>query len=903
MALFARKNKNANDAGSQSGDVQYDMPIAPNAPGSSSGAPSVTTSPSPSNGTFNGDAFSPDEEEALYQAAVGKGKTKKKRAVRTSRGLKGGSVVGLNIGNETIKAVELRGKGTDVAVTAIGSVATPPDCLSNGVILNPVSLASALRDLFAQSGIKSRNVITSVSGSGALVVRVLEVPRMSDADLVENINTDLERYIPFPPNEVVKDFRPLRELPSDPDAPNMEVLLAAAQNEVIDQHLQVLNDAKIQPQAIDVEPLAAARAVFYNTPQNGSDGLVDYSQATALVNIGATNTEISVLRGDILVFTRSVPVGGQALTQALADTLGMSWPDAEQLKIDMGDALAPSTQNDTHGANGASTSGEWNEFDQIGGANADYSQSDNFDDLMSTVNYGATPVNAVVTSTTTSATASATSVNSTTEPDPFSSDFFESGPNDEPTGNDPQTQHRQKQDDSGEGSGGKERLPSFDLSRFNFSEEERIVDEDIPTTPPDEPDTTVRPVSVADVAAAISTMSAGAPIQAESPDFVAPATTSSPRVVSSQAPISGDATLPAISNDPAISDVARVSASDEATNLPGVLDFPMAGEEDFSSVAPSGQMYGMNSPEDPDLISFPSLPYGLRAAGEENDLFEDEDALPTMTDEDDEDAPLFSANDELIELPSLAADQATTPTASGAIPPLSPTASFDAPSGGQSSATTSQSATPSSTAPTTPVESVFDFSDVAPAENKVDDFESAFADMIGDTTTSTAKATATPATAPTVTPPAFAMNPSIAPEQSDFDLDQYATPTGADNFGIDDFGFGMGASDSGALTPAKVHEVLQPRLAELVAEIRRSLEYFSSRYPDASVQRIVLVGGGARLPNIDALLTQEIGIPSVVDRPLSRVPLRVANLPNTFVDEQGATFAVATGLALRDLVS
>ena len=850
MALFARKNKNAPAANDPNGTAVANAVATP---------PDTSSNGAVVNGAaVNGAAFSSDDEDALFKKAAGRKGRKSNKPTRVSRGLKGGAVVGLNIGNESIKAVELRGKGLDVAVTAVGSIATPPDCLSNGVILNPVSLSSALRDLFVQNGIKSRNVISSVSGSGALVVRVLEVARMSDAELAEHMNTDLERYVPFPPNEVVKDYRPLRELPTDPDAPNMEVLLAAAQNEVIDQHLAVLKDAKIEPQAIDVEPLAAARAIFYDA--NNSEPVVDYNAATAVVNIGATNTEISVLRGDILVFTRSVPIGGQALTQALCDTLGMAWPDAEQTKFEMGDALPPhSGETPT-----ATDDNDWSAFgDDTQDANGDA--------------------------------------------DPFSSGFYNDGPNadGEPNGSDPQVQQHQKQDgdeqtpNANSESGAKEpRLPDFDLTRFNFSEEEGEVDEAIPTTPveaSDEGESGVengegfapKPVSVADVAAAISTMSSGRAVPV-SPDIIAPATSSTRSDFdNSLLPAIDDVNAQNANRDAAS---APVFDEDDTSRLPGVLDFPMAGEDEgLSGMAPSGQMYGMDSPEDPDLISFPTLPTGLIAAGRESDMVYGEDALPTMTDEDDETSP--RANEQNINFPSIAALIDVSPGQFGE----TPTSSADAGNVADSAPNTQ-----------TPFESVFDFSDTSAPAAPIDDFESAFADMIGDapSTSTVPGASATIAT-PSVSPSAFAMDATLAPEQSDFDLDQFATPSSgsSDSFGIDDFGFGMAGGDSGALTPLKVYEVLQPRLQELVAEIRRSLEYFASRYPDAGVQRIVLVGGGARLPNMDAMLTQEIGIPTVIDRPLSRLKLQVPNLPSDFVDEQGATFAVATGLALRDLVS
>ena len=184
-----------------------------------------------------------------------------------------GSAVGLNIGNATIKAVELSGNGNVISVTGIGMIETPAESIDNGVVMNEGALGNAINTLFKTAGIKGRRVTTSVSGTGALVVRVIEVPRMSDSELDENMATDVDRYIPFPPSEVVMDYHALRELPTGPDPSNMEVLLAAAQREVIDLNLKVLQGAKLQPHAIDVEPLSVGRALTHG--HVGPDGTSD----------------------------------------------------------------------------------------------------------------------------------------------------------------------------------------------------------------------------------------------------------------------------------------------------------------------------------------------------------------------------------------------------------------------------------------------------------------------------------------------------------------------------------------------------------------------------------------------------------------------------------------------------
>ena len=864
MALFAKKSKSTDEA------APVSMPMAPGASGATS-PPADMPDIRPIPDAFPGDA-----------APAKKGGRRKKGAsnnvVRSApRGIKGGVVVGLNIGNDTIKAVEVRGRGSEAVVTAVGMIATPTESLSNGIVMSPGALSSSIRQLFAQSGIRTRNVISSVSGGSALVVRVLEVPKMSDSELADNMNMDLERYVPFPPTDVVKDFRALRELPSDPDAPNMEVLLAAAQGETIDLHLKVLQGAKLTPQAIDVEPLASARALFYGSQNNNgvangnSNGGAlmpnvagDYNDATALINIGATSTEISVLRGDVLVFTRSVPNGGNALTQAIADHLGLAWPDAERMKREMGDALPPHNPN----AAVATTSDEddWSAFGDPDDASANTVQTTPVQTTtVQTVSMPANDVNAVV-----------APPMAEDEADPFDMDIFNKGPRTD----DPQEGHRQKQDD---------KTPfNFDLSRFNFSEEEAEVDDDIPTHPVEADDNPATPL----------TQTSTRIVASDAP--AAPA--------SAVSPANADAQNPNVL--PTFAAPGQESATASSDQVLPTLNFSMAGEdEELSSMAPSGQMYGVGSVDDPELPSFPSLPQGsalpdgLLAPGVESYSDGAEDILPSMADEG-------------VVVPAV---QASAPSVSPVV-----TASAISQEGLIPEIATSSVITPgAATATGAPM---FDFSAPIVTEGSGqagggDDFDSAFADMIAIPATtppvSVVKSTdaappvsqpveAVPgAVAPVATPGSpsspYAVDPAVTAGTSDFDLDEFATQTSTDDsFRMEDFGLGVG--DGGDTTPASVYGILQPQLGELVNEVRRSLEYYASRYPDAGVQRIVLIGGGARLPNMDVLLTQEIGVPSMVHNPLAHVALQAKGLPNGFVDQNGSAFAVALGLALRDLV-
>jgi hypothetical protein len=151
---------------------------------------------------------------------------------------------------------------------------------------------------------------------------------------------------------------------------------------------------------------------------------------------------------------------------------------------------------------------------------------------------------------------------------------------------------------------------------------------------------------------------------------------------------------------------------------------------------------------------------------------------------------------------------------------------------------------------------------------------------------------------------------SAAAPTDDFGTDDFGTSTfgasdtgyGNDEFSdFADFGSGLGGGTEG-ISSETVYSILQPLLDELVAEVRRSLEYYGSRYPDAGVRRITLIGGGAKFTNIDALFTQSLGIPTTVGNPLSRLQMKASQLPPGYAEQNGPVFAVALGLAMRDLV-
>jgi type IV pilus assembly protein PilM len=249
----------------------------------------------------------------------------------------GGSYVGLDIGSTLMKVAEVRRSAKGLEVIALGLARTPIEAYENSVIVDVAAMSKAVKALLKEAGISTKQCVSSVSGQSAVVVRVIEVPKMNPAELKETMNYEVERHVPFASGGggVITDYVPIERPEGVADGQNMEVLLAAAQQDIIDRHVEMLFAAGLKPVAIDVEPLAVGRTLLEMGPIDAQQP----GHTVAIVNIGAGITDVGVYRDRLLCFSRTLPVGGDNFTRAIADHLRVDLETAEKYKYDIGEVM------------------------------------------------------------------------------------------------------------------------------------------------------------------------------------------------------------------------------------------------------------------------------------------------------------------------------------------------------------------------------------------------------------------------------------------------------------------------------------------------------------------------------------------------------------------------------------
>jgi len=230
-------------------------------------------------------------------------------------------LVGLDIGSSAVKAVELKKRGDAYELVNFGLELLEPDMVVDGAIMDALTVSEAIERIFAGNKIKTRNVATSVSGHSVIVKRIT-VSAATGEELNEAMAYEAQQHIPFDISDVNLSYQPLGASSS---GQGTDVMLVAAKREKILNHTNVLGQANKTPCVVDYDGFAT-----FNTFEANYD--VSPDTVVALLNIGASITNIVVGRGGIPLFTRDVSVGGNQYTDILQKELDLSYENAEKLK-------------------------------------------------------------------------------------------------------------------------------------------------------------------------------------------------------------------------------------------------------------------------------------------------------------------------------------------------------------------------------------------------------------------------------------------------------------------------------------------------------------------------------------------------------------------------------------------
>jgi len=183
-------------------------------------------------------------------------------------------------------------------------------------------ILKAVQEMLAEKGIKSRNVNVCAPGFHVFS-KFVKLPPVDAGKVTQIIQYEAQQNVPFPLSEVVWDYQILGSTPSG----ELEVLLVAIKADIVEGLFRVTEAAKMHLQLCDVSPAALCNAFRFNYG--------DLEDCTMLLDIGAETSNLLFFEKG-KVFSRSINLGANSITQDFANESKKKFDVAEKIKIDEG---------------------------------------------------------------------------------------------------------------------------------------------------------------------------------------------------------------------------------------------------------------------------------------------------------------------------------------------------------------------------------------------------------------------------------------------------------------------------------------------------------------------------------------------------------------------------------------
>lgn len=230
---------------------------------------------------------------------------------------------GLDLGTSTIRLVQLRGSGPQKQLVKYAYAPVDSAIALSDSNADQQKVAQILRDLIAQAHISTRNVAVGVP-SQRVFTTVVDIDRLSPAELAKSIRLQADSLIPTPLAESKIDWAVIGDSPKDKT--KVEILLTSVTNEFVEKRLDLLESIGLNVIAFEPDNLALARAL--TAPDSTTPQMV--------LDVGRKSTDLVITMNGAPRLTRAIPTGTESIIHAAVQNLNIDAKQAEQFIFKFG---------------------------------------------------------------------------------------------------------------------------------------------------------------------------------------------------------------------------------------------------------------------------------------------------------------------------------------------------------------------------------------------------------------------------------------------------------------------------------------------------------------------------------------------------------------------------------------
>ena len=224
-------------------------------------------------------------------------------------------LLAVDIGSQSITIAQLNFIENVCELVGVGVMPLPKGSIVDGLVENPEEVSDIIKKIIKSENFTSRYVVSSIPGDHG-VIRKLTLPAKNKEAVVEELLHEVEHEIPFDIEDVRYDYHVIEHKENALDnvwaggsseEKNFDVIVAAVQNEIIDNRFDTLVEAGLTPVVFDLETFASIRSLEF------TKGLSSI-EPCALFNLNDPHSHVSIVSNGHLVFDKKNPVSAHCST-------------------------------------------------------------------------------------------------------------------------------------------------------------------------------------------------------------------------------------------------------------------------------------------------------------------------------------------------------------------------------------------------------------------------------------------------------------------------------------------------------------------------------------------------------------------------------------------------------------
>jgi len=234
--------------------------------------------------------------------------------------------IGLDISDLSLKLVQLDKTGNRIKIQALGKISVPEGLIVGGEIKDQDQVVDIIKKLINKPkyGKVSSDTVSACLPETKTFVKLIEIDKTPN-NLADIIETEIEKHVPMLAEEMYYDWQVIE------DRGDVQlVLIGAAPKKIVNQYTELLDKARLSVEALEIEPIALCRSLLQEELPNFKGA---FDKNHAIIDIGATRTSLIVYAKNTILFTVSVPISGNKITENIAASLEISKEQAEKAKI------------------------------------------------------------------------------------------------------------------------------------------------------------------------------------------------------------------------------------------------------------------------------------------------------------------------------------------------------------------------------------------------------------------------------------------------------------------------------------------------------------------------------------------------------------------------------------------